>query len=308
MKRGLTIRRETSEGIALERKMITRRYLLELMRHRPAVGCIGCEVCALACPQEAIELQPGLVENGRLVDRPTIDIDPAKCNFCGECVVLCPVNALRLTVNGEPEVPVLQYEAFPVLRREIAVDGAGLPPEAVYACETNCPTEVIRVQVERDGSGRVTRVLAIEVEESADGEGAGCIYCQQCQAAFPGVFTVTKPWQGRVLLDVARCPEGCRACADICPTDALQSEEGSLVLDETFCLYCGACQQVCPVEGALTVERVRILHSPIRSAAWTSALERLISAQAAAQELDAKSQIKRRQVLGFMPALARGER
>jgi len=308
MKRGLTIRRETDEGIALERKMITRRYLLELMRDRPAVGCIGCEVCALVCPQAAVKLNPGLVEDGRLVERPTVDIDPAKCNFCGECVVLCPVNALRMTVNGEPEVPVLQFEAFPELHREVSVNGAGLRPEAVAACETSCPTEVIRVRVERDGAGRVTQVLGIEVEESADREGAGCIYCQQCQAAFPDVFTVTKPWLGRVLLDVTRCPEGCRACADACPTDALQWKEGRLVLAETFCLYCGACEQVCPVEGAVRVERARILHSPIRSAAWTSALERLISAQAAAQELDAKSQAKRRQVLGFMPAVARGER
>ena len=306
MKRGSTIKRETSEGLALERKMITRRYLLELMRER----CIGCEVCVLACPQEAIELQPGLIEDGSLTQRPTIEIDPARCNFCGECVVLCPVNALRLTVNGQPEVPVLQFEAFPELVKEISVNGArlrpdaqpeGLLPEAVAACEASCPTEVISVQAERDGAGRVTRVLDIQVDES------NCIYCRQCQVACPEVFTVTKPWQGRVILDVARCPENCRACVDICPTDALLMKEGRLILDERFCLYCGACQQVCPVEGAILVERSRILHTPIKSAAWTSAVERLISLEAAAQELEAKSQAKRRQVLSYLPAAGQRE-
>ena len=297
MKRGSTIRRETSEGITLERKMITRRYLLEVMRER----CIGCEVCVLACPQEAIERQPGLVENGSLAQRPTIDIDPAKCNFCGECVVLCPVNALRLTINGQPEVPVLQYEAFPELIKGISVNVAALLPEGVTACEASCPTEVISVQAERDASGRVTRVLDIQVDES------NCIYCQQCEAACPGVFSVTKPWEGRVILDVARCPEGCRACVDICPTEALVMRNGHLVVDERFCLYCGACQQVCPVEGAIRVERRRILHTPIKSGAWTSAVERLISVEGAARELAAKSQAKRREVLSFLPAARRGE-
>jgi len=296
MKRGSTITRETSEGMALERKMITRRYLLELVRER----CIGCEVCLLVCPQEAIERQPGLVENGSIVQSPTIEIDPAKCNFCGECVVLCPVNALRLTINGQPEVPVLQFQAFPELIKEISVNGARLLPEAVATCEASCPTEVIHIQVERDGAGQVTRVLGIQVDES------NCLYCQQCEAACPGVFTVTNPWQGRVLLDVARCPEGCRACVDICPTDAFLMKDSRLILDERFCLYCGACQQVCPAEGAIVVERSRILHTPIKSAAWTSAVERLISVEAAAQELEAKSQAKRRQVLSYLPGAGHG--
>ena len=303
MKRGLTIRRKTDERITLERKMITRHYLLELMRDKPVPGCIGCEVCVLACPQEAIEFQPGVVENGRLIQKATIDIDPDKCNFCGECVVLCPVNALRLTINGQVEVPVLQYEAFPELIKKISANGTELRPEDVAACEASCPTEVISVQVERNASGQVTKVAGIQVEESAGHETAGCIYCQQCEGACPGVFTVTKPWQGRVLLDVTRCPEGCQACVDACPTDALLMQEGRLALDERYCLYCSACQRVCPVEGAIVVERARILHTPVKSSAWTSAIERLISPEAAAQEMDTKSQARRRQVLNHMPAV-----
>jgi 4Fe-4S ferredoxin len=306
MKRGSTTKRETSEGMALERKMITRRYSLELLRRGPGGGCIGCQVCALVCPQEAIEFRPGLVDKGTLIQDPTVDIDPDKCNFCGECVVLCPVNALHITVNGEPEVPVLQYEAFPNLIKEISADGARLLPEAATVCEASCPTEVIRVQVERDDAGEAIRVRGIQVDECANRESAGCIYCQQCQVAFPEVFAVTKPWAGRVRLDITRCPEGCRACADICPTDALRVKQGTVAVDERSCLYCGACQQVCPVEGAILVERSRILHTPIKSAAWTSALARLISVAAAAQELDAKSQAKRRQVLAYLPSIGRG--
>ena len=114
MKRGTITKQETDTTLVLERKMITRRYMLKLDREK----CIGCQICPAACPQEAIELRPGIVENGSLVQRPTIDIDTTKCNFCGECVVLCPVNALSLTVNDQPEIPVLQYEAF-LLCREL---------------------------------------------------------------------------------------------------------------------------------------------------------------------------------------------
>jgi MinD superfamily P-loop ATPase len=166
---------------------------------------------------------------------------------------------------------------------------------------------VISVDVERDESGDISRVLGIQVEVEANTDSAGCIYCQQCEAAFPGVFRVTMPWQGRVLLDEARCPEGCQACVDICPTDALAVQDGRLKVDERFCLYCGACQQVCPVEGAIVVERARVLHTPVKSAAWTSAIERLISVEAASQELDAKSQGKRRLVLRYLPGVGHGD-
>ena len=79
-------------------------------------------------------------------------------------------------------------------------------------------------------------------------------------------------------------------------------KDGRLAFDERFCLYCGACQEVCPEEGAIVVERHRVLHTEVKSAAWTAALEKLISLEAAALELEAKSQAKRRQVLSYLPA------
>ena len=297
MKRGSTTKLETGQLLALERNMITKRFCLQLLRDR----CMGCDVCSLACPQEAIELRPGAVENGRLTQGPTIDIDSAHCNFCGECVVLCPVNALQLTVNGQPEVPVIEYETFPELIKEVSVNGDRLRPDSLAACQDSCPTEVISIRTERESGGQVTSVLSVEVDES------NCIYCQQCEVACPGVFRVTKPWLGRVLLEVGLCPDGCQACADICPTDALTMQEGQLTLDERFCLYCDACQLICPAEGAVRVERSRILHTPVKSAAWTSALEKLISVEAAAQEFDLKSQGKRRSVLGHLPATGSGD-
>ncbi len=58
-------------------------------------------------------------------------------------------------------------------------------------------------------------------------------------------------FRGGPALDEARCPDGCRACADACPTDAISVEDG-LALDMGRCLFCVECQTACP-EGAITM-------------------------------------------------------
>jgi 4Fe-4S ferredoxin len=297
MKRGTTIKRSNHDNVVLERKMITRTHLLTLDREK----CVGCELCTAVCPQEAIEYVPGKVEEGKLVERPTVDIDPEKCNFCGECVVICPVNALSLLVDGEPSLQILELEAFPTLTKEITVDASKVPPKMAEACEASCPTEVITVEIRRSKTGRISKVLGVAVDES------DCIYCKQCEAACPGAFKVTHPFEGIIRLEASLCPAGCQACADVCPTDALVTSDGKLNLDERFCLYCGACTQVCPVPEALVVKRHRVRHSPIKSGAWIDALAKLISTEMAAEELAIKSQAKRRTVSAFLPGVPRKE-
>ena len=297
MKRGTTTKRSDDEKLVLERRMITRSHLLELDLEK----CVGCELCIAVCPKEAVEFVPGVVEEGKLVQRPTVDIDPEKCNFCGECAVVCPVNALSMLVDGEARLPVLELEAFPTLTREITVDASRLPLKAVEACEECCPTKVISVEVRRNRAGKITKVKSVEVDET------DCIYCKQCEVACPGTFRVTHPFEGIIRLESSLCPAGCQACADICPTDALIMDDGKLILDERFCLFCSACTQVCPVPEALVVRRHRVRHPPIKSGAWITAVEKLISLEMAAQELDIKRQAKRRSALAFMPGVPKQE-
>ncbi len=57
-------------------------------------------------------------------------------------------------------------------------------------------------------------------------------------------------YRGLPVLDPAKCPEGCRSCADACPTGALSSGTGPMQLDLGRCLFCVECERACPA-GAI---------------------------------------------------------
>lgn len=57
-------------------------------------------------------------------------------------------------------------------------------------------------------------------------------------------------FRGLPIVDVAKCPEGCRSCAEACPTEAIAIENERFQLDLGRCLFCTDCSQACP-EGAI---------------------------------------------------------
>ena len=46
---------------------------------------------------------------------------------------------------------------------------------------------------------------------------------------------------------------GCGDCADACPLDAIEVQDGKASVDEDTCGDCGACVDVCPTES-ITVD------------------------------------------------------
>ncbi|MCC7261512.1 MAG: 4Fe-4S dicluster domain-containing protein [Candidatus Latescibacteria bacterium] len=57
-------------------------------------------------------------------------------------------------------------------------------------------------------------------------------------------------FRGRPVIDAAKCPEGCRICAEACPTQAITIAE-KVSVDLGRCLFCTDCRDACP-EGAIS--------------------------------------------------------
>jgi len=57
-------------------------------------------------------------------------------------------------------------------------------------------------------------------------------------------------YRGLPVIDSSKCPDGCRQCADACPTDAITAGD-TLKLDLGRCLFCTDCTDACP-EGAIS--------------------------------------------------------
>ena len=74
--------------------------------------------------------------------------------------------------------------------------------------------------------------------------------------AYPAAAPPALPphFRGRPIFDAAQCPEGCRACAEQCPTTALRITEGQIQLDLGRCLFCSDCAEACPT-GAIRYAR-----------------------------------------------------
>ena len=287
-----TLKKDGADALTLEWILQVKHFKLALDKAR----CVGCQICSLACPKEAIKVDKQPKPKGERVKKAKVDIDLAKCNFCGICDVSCPYGAITLTLNDKRDLLLLQKESYPELIRDIKVDTT-LCPRDCKECEALCPLGLIKVtRVDFDGCS-VENVAALSpskqerVQVNLTIQKEYCPTCRLCEVkCAPGVIKVRKFIEGNIDIDKSKCPEGCRDCLDVCPitgTLYLSEEDNKVNVNDLFCVYCGACKAVCPVDDALTLKRTKVLHTSVHSGAWNKALQRLTSPADAAKELKA---------------------
>lgn len=288
-----TLKRENAEALTLEWILHVKNYKLTLNRDL----CVGCQICGLACPKDAIKLEKQPKTLDGKAQHAKVDISLEKCNFCGICDILCPYGAIKVTLNGNHALSVVEKESFPELIRDIQVDSSSCPITCVE-CEVACPLNLIKVaRLKADGklAEDLNALNTLEREwlkVKVDVEKERCPTCRICEFKCPkGVIHVRKSFYGKIRIHLEKCPERCKDCLDVCPILGalyLSEADNKVYVNELFCVYCGACKVVCPVNEALELKRTKILHTTVRSGAWNKALERLASPLEITKELKAK--------------------
>src|SRR5258708_32351344 len=102
------------------------------MPHVILDNCIGCTLCAVKCPTEAIAREKKSI----------FHIDPALCIDCGVCGIFCPVEAI---INSEGETG---KKLKPLAIPKPKVD-PGTCTTWELCCEF-CPVACISVQTRTD--------------------------------------------------------------------------------------------------------------------------------------------------------------
>jgi 4Fe-4S ferredoxin len=254
----------------------------------------------LACPKEAITINQGETNKNK------VDIDLKKCNFCGICDIICPFGAIKLTINGENSISVLEKKSFPQLIRNIEVNTKACPKEC-DECEDSCPLSLISI-FKVDYKGKTVTDLKNmspnqkkRVQIKLHIKKENCPTCRVCEfKCEPGVIKVQKNIEGKILINQEKCPKDCKECIDACPIPEalyLSKDSKKANVNELFCVYCGACKVACPVDEALFLKRTKIYHTPTRSGAWNKALERLTSQADAIKEFKAKGSMKAKEMV-----------
>ena len=296
-----TVKKDAADALTLEWILHVKNYKLTLDKNR----CVGCQICTMACPKEAIKTQAQPKVQGEKAKKAKVDVDLAKCNFCGICDVTCPYGAIKVTLNGAHDLSILAKDSYPQLVRDIAVDTRKCEKECIE-CESACPLSLIKISKVGFDGNPVQNIQALSPNEkkrvqiNLDIQKDYCPTCRVCEYKCSlGALKVKKAFEGKISINQAKCPDGCTDCLDVCPiTGALVlGEDKKVHVNELFCIYCGACKNVCPVDEALSVKRTKVLHTPIHSGTWNKALERITSSADAAKELKAQAAENRRKVV-----------
>lgn len=84
--------------------------------------CVGCYLCAVACPVDCISLQATEDDHGRRYPE-FFRINMGRCIYCGFCEEACPTYAIQLT----PDYEMCEYDRRNLVyeKEHLMIDGPG---------------------------------------------------------------------------------------------------------------------------------------------------------------------------------------
>lgn len=201
--------------------------------------CIGCSLCKLVCPVDAIELGPiSDIAKGSLDDsNPKLLIDHNKCCYCMLCAVVCPNDAFHEYIIPEGQINLDEY---PHLSQFYEIEEE--------KCIEDSSNEICQLCLNARERNRIKDYYIIQ---------------QECPT---NCFKIKSPIKGEVIIRehmLHKCtPENCKACINICPVESFfipktaedVKKYGKIACNEEECFYCGACENSCP-DNLIIVER-----------------------------------------------------
>jgi len=253
--------------------------------------CVECGVCERRCRAGCIDASSQPV------------VDATRCVLCLDCIDACPTNALRLGTStggvAAAAVPerrrllVGSAASFSLVALSFplkALTNRALPSPypvpivppgacgalpfskrctACHACVAACPQHIIKPEM-----AAYRRVGTLQ--PVMDYTHGYCAYeCNRCGHVCPTGAIAPVALEEKKLIRIGTVRlienlcvvytrhEDCGACAELCPTHAVYTEEKDGVLypktNPALCIGCGACEHVCPqTPRAILVDSIAV--------------------------------------------------
>nr|AIB09465.1 electron transport complex protein RnfB [Halobacteroides sp. TB21] len=195
-------------------------------------GCLGFGDCIEICPFDAIYMN----------DKGLPEVDLEACTACGKCVEECPRDIIEI-VTSQQEVTAKCKSVLEGSKVSKVCENGCI---ACTLCEQNCPVDAITME----------NNLPVIDDET-------CIDCGKCVEVCPTDSMVELPLESpeeEEKKESTESPEdeiiitdacvGCGACETACPVDAIEKvNDDQYKIDQDKCVQCEKCIAECPVDA-----------------------------------------------------------
>lgn len=180
-------------------------------------GCMGYGTCVSVCSFDAIRIGVDGLP----------EVDPDKCTSCGQCVEACPKSVMSLVPTVQ-KIIVKCHNQDKGKRARLTCSTACI---GCKTCEKACHFDAITVE---------NNCASIDYDK--------CRQCYECVEKCPmNCISGTPEVNKLTAFIIEESCIGCGLCAKNCPVNAISGEikKPPYVVDQDMCIGCGICFEKC---------------------------------------------------------------